>query len=228
MASAQSRRLSRPISKTPGTRARRRYRASFSLLLAMCLLASLAPYASQGYPVPPSDESEVRAGMFLVAKPSLRDPLFRRTVVLITRHNDEGTIGLIINRPTKVRLSDALPKGSAVESGTARLYVGGPVHPNSLFSLVRSDHPFKGQHPLVGKIYFMAGLAALKEVLAKRDPEVATRSYAGYSGWSPGQLQAEIDRGDWLVIRADTDVIFQHDTKGVWQRLIKNHLGRWL
>jgi len=188
----------------------------------------MAPDLSHGYAVPPSDRSQVQAGMFLVAKPNLRDPLFHHTVILITAHDDHGTIGLIINHPTKLRLNDALPKDSPVDGGKGRLYVGGPVHPNSLFSLVRSGHPLKGEQPVVGKVYFMAGLDALKEVLAKKDPEVATRSYAGYSGWSAGQLEAEIERGDWLVIRADPEAIFQHDTKGVWRKLIKNHLGRWL
>lgn len=230
MAPHHSRREVSPISRDDG-RARlafgRRY-AAFPLLALACILGAFAPFASHGYPVPPSDESQVQAGMFLVAKPSLRDPLFQHSVILVTVHNDHGTIGLIINRPTKVRLKDALPKDSAFGGGDEKLYVGGPVHPGSLFSLVRSTHPLKGKHPVVGKVYFMAGLSALKEVLARHDPGVATRSYAGYSGWAAGQLETEIERGDWLVIRADTQAIFKHDTDGVWQRLIKDHLGRWL
>ncbi len=229
MASQHNRQFSRHASMGPDRHAERPSRryGVLRLVLLACAVA-LAPYASHGYPVPPSDESHVRAGMFLVAKPNLRDPLFHHTVILVTAHNAGGTIGLIINHPTKVRLKDALPKDSALDGGQDRLYVGGPVHPNSLFSLVRSARPLKDQHPVVGKIYFMAGLDALKEVLAMGVPGLATRSYAGYSGWSAGQLEAEIERGDWLVIKAEPEAIFQHDTKGVWQKLIKNHLGRWL
>lgn len=203
-------------------------RALAVLVFLLSGLCALAPGKSHGYPVPPSDESRVQAGMFLVAKPELRDPLFRHTVIFITVHNRHGTIGLIVNRPTQVRLKDALPHDSALSDGKAILYIGGPVHTDSLFSLVKSDRPFKDAQPVIGKVYFMAGLDALKRVLARHEPGISTRSYAGYSGWSPGQLRAEIERGDWLVIEADASTIFKKDPRNVWRELIKSHLGRWL
>lgn len=203
-----------------------RRRAAAAALLS--LLTALAPGSSHGLPMPPMDQPRLSAGVFLVAKPSLQDPRFRKTVILITVHNEQGTIGLIINRETHVRLRDVLPDVDEFKNRDDHLFVGGPVNPDFLFSLIRSAHPPKTARRVVGKVYFIPGLEGLKQVLSDKDPQVAVRSYAGYSGWGAGQLRAEIARGDWLVIDADSDAIFDKDPRKVWHDLIRDYNGQWI
>ena len=161
-------------------------------------------------------------GVFLVAKPELPDPNFRETVVLITQPEvGGGPLGVIVNRPLAARLSEVIPGATKVPEQFDQIYGGGPVEPNGLLFLVRSPVRPERSLQVLADVY-LSGDAGLIEQIVRGEVSVpAFRAYAGYSGWAPGQLQAEIMRGGWYVMQADADTIFAVDASTVWPELIR-------
>jgi putative transcriptional regulator len=198
------------------------------ILLLIILVGMLVPDSSHGLPAPPSEKIPLSAGVFLVAKPGMRDPRFHHAVILITVHNSRGTIGLMINHPTRVTLQEALPQLDELKDRDDVLFIGGPVDPESLFTLVRSPHPPTHAQHIAKQLYFTAGARGLLDILSATGPQVSLRSYVGYCGWAPGQLRYEIGRGDWLVVRDADSAVFDKDPASVWQDLIKAHGGEWI
>ncbi len=170
-----------------------------------------------------ADETDGKS-VFLVATDQLRGTGFERTVVLMVHFGGRGgTTGLAINRPSKMLLKEAFPKIAHLRDSDDALYLGGPVGSQSVFVLLRTEQPKKGMMPLIEDIYFVPGHRILAESI-KGD----SRVFAGYTGWAQGQLQAEIERGDWRVIRRDPDIIFDQDTADLWQQLSKRWSGNWI
>lgn len=162
-------------------------------------------------------------GTFLVAKESLMDPNFSKSVVLLTNYGEEGVLGIVINRPTEVKLSSAVPGMKGIEKRLDKLYIGGPVARNQLLILFRPDVPSAKTYHVVDDVYFTGDFLALLKIANVEGGEY--RVYAGHSGWAPGQLDAEIARGDWLILPADGDTVFDKDLTQVWQKLTnKNQL----
>lgn len=161
-------------------------------------------------------------GVFLVAKPELFDPNFRETVVLITQPvPGGGPLGVILNRPTGARLSGAWPAAGAVPDEFDALYGGGPVGRNQLIFLVRSAVRIENTLRVLENVYLSGDPELLKKIVAAEVKIQSLRAYAGYAGWAPRQLQAEIAQGGWYVIPADADIIFTTDTALMWPELIK-------
>jgi len=162
--------------------------------------------------------------VFLVATDQLQGSSFARTVILMTHFGGRGgTTGLAINRPSAIALKDAFPTIPRLQKSRDRLYLGGPVSTQSVFVLQRSDQPVKGMMHLIKDIYFSPSHRVLALPLSGE-----RRAYAGYVGWAPGQLQREIDRGDWQVIRNDPGIVFEADTSGLWQQLSRSWIGDWI
>ena len=161
-------------------------------------------------------------GVFLVANPDLPDPNFRETVVLITQPEvGGGPLGVIVNRPLAARLSEVIPGATQVPEQFDQIYGGGPVAPNGLLFLVRSPMRPERSLQVLADVY-LSGDAGLIEQIVRGEVSVpGFRAYAGYSGWAPGQLQAEIMRGGWFVIQADADTVFAADASTVWPGLIR-------
>ena len=174
-------------------------------LFAFLLLASLA-YA----------QSPAR-GKFLVAARGLVDPNFRETVVLLVDHSEEGSWGLVINRPTAVPLSKLFPEEKALQKRDDRLFSGGPVSPGRFLLLLRSPRPPESSRPVFAEVH----LASSPAVLRGPDAGVIAefRAYAGYAGWAPGQLAAEVARGDWYIMAAEAEAVFAEEPAGVWATL---------
>lgn len=184
---------------------------AFALLLA-ALLANLAQAA----------EDPLANGVLLVAKPELVDPNFREAVLLITQPvPGGGPLGVILNRPTEVRLSEAWPEAGAVPEQFDHLYAGGPVARNRIIFLVRSDERIESGLRVLDNVYLSGDPGLLKNIVAAEVKVKSLRAYAGYAGWAPRQLQAEIAAGGWYLIPADADTIFSADAAGLWQNLIR-------
>jgi putative transcriptional regulator len=182
-------------------------------LAAALLLHAVAAYAA---------DTTLANGVFLVAKPEMFDPNFRETVVLITQPEvGGGPLGVIVNRPLDARLSEVIPGATQVPEQFDQIYGGGPVAPNGLLFLVRSSVRPERSLQVLADVY-LSGDAGLIERIVRGEVSVpAFRAYAGYSGWAPGQLQAEIMRGGWYVIQADADTVFAVDASTVWPGLIR-------
>jgi putative transcriptional regulator len=183
-------------------------------LVALALLTMAAPA-----------QELVANGVFLVARPSLDDPTFRRTVILITQLPQAGPIGVIINRPVKVPLRDALPKHDNLAALPQPLHFGGPVAQQHLMFLVRADKPPPRSIAILHDVYLLGDADWLDGALG--DGSVSSvRVFAGHSGWAPGQLQNELKREGWYLLPADADTVFAADTATIWPELVKRAVLR--
>jgi putative transcriptional regulator len=164
---------------------------------------------------------EPAPGLFLVSSRDLTDPHFSQTVIYLVAHNDDGSVGLVINRPTSIRLADAV-SDIADEAGDAHaIYYGGPVKYGMLTMLMRSEKESLLVQPVADDIFFSQDRRVLDRLLAERKPANALRFYMGHAGWVAGQLQQEIERGDWFVVEADPMTIFSTRPASLWNRLIE-------
>jgi putative transcriptional regulator len=174
--------------------------------------------------------STARAGRLLVATPVLGDPNFRRTVVLIVEHEaEQGTLGVVLNRPTEVPVGQVLEPWTDLATSPSVVFSGGPVSPNSALALALvpgTDEPV-GWHPLDGApAVARLGLVDLDAPPGLLAAAIARlRVYAGYAGWGVGQLQAEIDEGAWYVLPADPADPFSADPGRLWPAVLRRQGG---
>jgi putative transcriptional regulator len=165
------------------------------------------------------------AGRLLVAAPALLDPNFHRTVVLLLDHDEDGALGIVLNRPTVIDVEEVMPGWERLAATPAVVHEGGPVEPGALVGvgLSRTPPPEDGWVPIVGD------LRAIDPTVEPDDlvPEVAeVRFYAGYSGWGPGQLEAELDDAAWFVVDAVDLDAFTSDPSALWRAVLSRQRGR--
>jgi putative transcriptional regulator len=189
-----------------------------------CLHASDAVAARQGETLSPTKPA---TGRFLIAKRSLRDPNFAEAVILLLSYSERGSMGVIINRPTGVRLATALPKIKELRDRPDRVFMGGPVAVNTMLLLARSRTRPTDSQLIFGDVYASGSMRALSEVVGQAGETERLRAYVGYAGWGPGQLDQEIGRGDWLVAPADTAAIFDTTPSDVWRKLLDRFSVEW-
>jgi len=174
--------------------------------------------------------SDPKAGRLLVATPLLGDPNFRRTVVLIVEHEEiQGTLGVVLNRPTTVEVSQVLDQWTDLTSEPSVVFRGGPVAPSSALALALipgSDEPI-GWRALDGApALARLGLLDLDTPPKLLGPAITSmRVYAGYAGWSPGQLEAEIDEGAWYVLSAQPGDAFVPEPELLWRQVLRRQEG---
>ncbi len=145
------------------------------------------------------------AGKLLVALPVLRDGIFDRTVVLLLNHDAEGAVGVVLNRPTTTHLGDPLPSWEPLAAEPAVVFVGGPVQPELAIAIGRQGD-------------------VIDTVDLDSDPALAqvgsVRVFAGYAGWSPGQLEDELAQQAWVVVDARPDDAFRPDADDLWHTVL--------
>jgi putative transcriptional regulator len=162
-------------------------------------------------------------GQLLLGSPSLVDPNFRRAVVLVGEHGeDEGALGVILNRPTGVTVAEAVPTLAALVPEDELVYAGGPVRPDSVLVLAEVDDPAAVDGLVVGDVGFLRGDTDLDELAAVTR---RARIFAGYAGWSPGQLEAEVESDDWMLVDALPDDAFAPDTIDLWAEAVRRKGG---
>lgn len=161
-------------------------------------------------------------GRLLISEPFLPDPNFSRSVVLLTEHNQEGTIGFVLNRPSELLVGDVVDELAGLKSP---VFMGGPVGLDQLFFVhTLADQLENAQH-IVDQLYWGGNFEQLKLMItsdAIRPDQI--RFFAGYSGWSPGQLDAEIEERSWIVAKAPSGLLLNNDA-GEWDAIMKQ-LGR--
>lgn len=161
--------------------------------------------------------SSVKKGVLLVASPTMNDPNFRQTVLLIVEHGPEGTLGLILNRPTKLLLSEALPDLAVLKGTTYRLFAGGPVEPTRLLLLFRVKEPPADARSVFDGVYVGGKLNVLERIITQAKPTETFRAFAGFAGWAPDQLKFEMRHGAWATLLPDSIGIFDKDPATLWQ-----------
>ena len=174
--------------------------------------------------------SDPKAGRLLVATPLLGDPNFRRTVVLIVEHEEtEGTLGVVLNRPTQIPVGQVLEQWTDLVTEPSVVFKGGPVGPSSALALalVPGKEEPVGWRALDGAPSLARlGLLDLDTPPRLLAPAIQSlRVYAGYAGWSPGQLQVEIDEGAWHVVAGEPGDIFAATPEELWRTVLRRQGG---
>ncbi len=160
-------------------------------------------------------------GQILVATPEMRDPRFSRTVIYVVHHDATGALGLIVNRPFKeipiALLLDRLGLKHQSVRGAMRMHYGGPVEPGRVFVLHTADYRTEGTQVIANGIALTPPAGVLRAIGAGAGPRRALLVLS-YSGWGPGQLEAEIRAGAWNAVPADAALVFDEDYDTKWQR----------
>jgi putative transcriptional regulator len=160
-------------------------------------------------------------GQLLIASPGLLDPNFRRTVVLVTEHNEEGAAGLVLNRPAPTEVSEVVPLLEPLVEDGEQVWVGGPVQPNAVLVLGEFLDPDDAAVPLFGSL----GFPSLDEPDEVVPMTTRRRVFAGYAGWGSGQLEDELSREDWIVEPALADDAFTEAPDELWRDVLRRKGG---
>jgi putative transcriptional regulator len=160
-------------------------------------------------------------GHLLIASPSLLDPNFRRTVVLLTEHGDEGAAGLVLNRPSPAPVAELVPQLEPLVDDGEQVYVGGPVQPNAVLVLGEFVDPDDAAVPLFGSL----GFPALDDPDEIVPVTTRRRVFAGYAGWGAGQLEDELEREDWILEPALPDDAFTEAPEELWADVLRRKGG---
>jgi putative transcriptional regulator len=162
-------------------------------------------------------------GMFLVSEPFLPDPNFKRTVVILTEHDDDGSIGFVLNRKTNLLLNDVLED---FPEFPVPLYLGGPVEQNTLHYVHNAQFNIPGSKTVVPGLNWGGDFEVVRELIENgllKPGDI--RFFIGYSGWSPEQLQAELDDKAWILASANKQLILMEEEEDLWRRVLKQ-LGK--
>ncbi|MBW3574510.1 MAG: YqgE/AlgH family protein [Actinobacteria bacterium] len=171
----------------------------------------------------------VRAGCLLVALPTLIDPNFDRTVVLVLAHDAaDGALGVVLNRPSDTEVAEPLPQWAPLAAQPGVVFLGGPVGATAAIGVARGTGVAgNGWAPVAGHLGTVDLGLHPEELPAPVD---AVRVFSGYAGWGPGQLESEIDQGAWLVVAGAPDDVLCSDPARLWRLILRRQGGRtaWL
>ena len=167
---------------------------------------------------------ESLCGQLLLASPALMDPNFRRAVILVGVHSEEGAMGVVLNRPSEVAVSEAVPQLEQTVAEQEPVYVGGPVQPSSIVFLAEFLDPTPAGLLVLGRIGFPAPDASIDELT---EATARRRVFAGYAGWGEGQLDAEVEEGDWIAHSAVPDDVFCEAPEDLWSSVLTRMGGSY-
>jgi len=162
-------------------------------------------------------------GTLLLAAPSLLDPNFMHTVVLLVQHDDDGAFGFVINRVTDATLGDLLPDHPELGESPLKVHGGGPVGLDTLQVLHRAPRELEGGAPLGAGLFLGVGIDELAGYLAEaREPLRQVRLFVGYSGWGAGQLDDELANGSWIPRALDPKIVFSDGpSEAIWRHALR-------
>jgi putative transcriptional regulator len=170
-------------------------------------------------PGPPS-----LAGQLLVASPEMRDPRFYHTVILVVRHDRNGALGIVINRPVENRplasLLEALGEKDTGVAGSVRIFAGGPVQPQIGFVLHSPDYHRPETIDIDSRVAMTSSLQVLRDIGSSKGPRKSLVAF-GYAGWKSDQLEGELRERAWLTAADDEKLIFDEDRDKVWEEAMK-------
>lgn len=156
-------------------------------------------------------------GHLLLSAASLWDPNFRKTIVLIGHHDEEGAVGVVLNRSTEIAVAEAVPPLADLVPPDEPIFIGGPVQPQAAVVLAEFEDPSRAE---------ILALDAIGFLPEKVDPDGIggirrARVYSGYSGWGPGQLEAELEEGSWIVEPARPEDVFSVEPDRLWDQVLR-------
>ena len=167
-------------------------------------------------------------GKFLVASRRLRDPNFKETVVLLIDYGQDGAMGLVINRPSKIKLAAVFPDIKELKERKDTIFVGGPVAVNQMLLLVGTPQLPEESQEVTQDVYISSSWKVLERLVKNAAKDERFRIFAGYAGWAPNQLDFEKSRGDWHVLKADAETVFDKKPSEIWPELILRASVKWV
>lgn len=167
-----------------------------------------------------------RRGYFLLSEPFLPDPNFERTVILLCEHNEEGSVGFVLNKPSILKFDEAVEE---VQNFDVPLYVGGPVQQDTLHFIHRAGHLLEGSVEIGKNLYWGGNYEQLITIINSGSLESNNfKFFLGYSGWAPGQLEEELKQKSWIIYdRAAEELVFDVDPKLLWKEILKDMGGKF-
>ena len=163
-------------------------------------------------------------GQLLIAGPGLHDPNFWRTVVLIVEHSEEGALGLVLNRPAEATVAETVPQLEDFLDPDEHVYLGGPVGPASVIVLARFEDPE------AAAVLAFDDVGVLAAGFSPEDPPAGVhtgRAFVGHAGWGPGQLDGELQRGDWILEPARLQDAFAPEPQALWPAVLTRKGGSY-
>jgi putative transcriptional regulator len=142
-------------------------------------------------------------------------------VILVVKYDEEGTLGLILNRRSDVAISKLLDDWKEAKGHNEPIFVGGPVEEGTLLALVRSRAKSEEAGAILRDVHLVSDRGQLQRMLQPAVGADKFRLYAGYAGWAPEQLEEEVDAGAWHIFPGDANVVFDPDPDSLWTRMIK-------
>ena len=164
---------------------------------------------------------DLSTGKLLVANAKVRDADFAHTVILLVSYDARAAIGLFLNRPSNIPLSEVYP---GIKGGQLKLYAGGPITVG-IRALYRSRARVDQSAPIFGGVVMISTKTVLDKMVAGGTPPSVFRVYAGYAGWTRDQLKGEVTQGLWVVRPGDANVVFDPHPETLWSRIEQARLG---
>jgi len=165
--------------------------------------------------------SQLAPGKILVARRTLEDPNFAETVIVLVDYNEEGTLGLIVNRQTKLPVSRLARDLAGAKGRTEPLYLGGPVAISGVMGLIRAKTKLEDAKHVSDDVYMISSKTAVEKAMASSFDSKTFRLYLGYAGWDAGQLEFEMTLDSWDVLPANPGIVFDPHPETLWQRLVE-------
>ncbi len=194
----------------------------WALSLSFLCIACISGVVAQ------EDGDDAHPNLLLIAKPEMTDPRFQESVVLVTRHGGPGPIGVILNKPTGMHLNDIFSDLPDLDKKTGSIYYGGPVSSEILAFMVETESSPKPALTIAEHIFLALDPDLLHNFILHPEQRKQLRVYSGYSGWAPGQLEAEIERGDWWVMPLRTKYLFPESPEKLWNQIVQELRGKWV
>jgi putative transcriptional regulator len=195
----------------------------FAILVTMVAFAAgrLNPYTTEPVPLQSNDARDLAPGKLLVASRDLRDPNFAKTVILLIHYDDQGVVGLILNRRTGVALSRVLESYQGAKDRSDLAYLGGPVELPTILALLQSQAKVEGAERIFSGVYLISTKPLFEQTLSAKPGPQVFHVYLGYAGWTKDQLRGEVELGAWFVFPADTAAVFNSDPASLWPQMIR-------
>lgn len=163
-------------------------------------------------------------GQLLIAGPGLLDPNFRRTVVLVGDHEENGAVGVVLNRPTHILVAEAAPPLAEIAGDGGRVFAGGPIQPGGVVLLADFEKPERADLLVFGSVGFLIGEVEEGVIAAIR----RARVFAGYAGWGAGQLELELEESSWILERARPKDVFGSEPEELWSAILRRKGGEYV
>mgnify|MGYP001170496570 CR=1 FL=1 len=155
---------------------------------------------------------------FLIALPNMIDPIFKRSIIYICDENKDGYMGLIINKPIANNNENIVDIGNIASNKFSNIYFGGPVNINAGIIIHDNSYSTEGTNQISTNISLTSDKKIIDDIAINNGPD-NYKFFMGYSGWSPGQLEKEIENGDWILTSLDDKSIFNFSEEGKWKKL---------